>query len=138
MPDPGVLVSAAINSQGNPYRILRAWRDGEVNLVVCPHLIEELREVLGRPRMRRYVSAAEAEAFIDALTAAADVRADPDPVTGLVPEDPDDDYLVALARETGVDYVLASDQHLLNLKAPRPRIITPAALAAELESRRAE
>jgi putative PIN family toxin of toxin-antitoxin system len=138
VPDPGVLVSAAINSQGNPYRILRAWRDGEVGLVVCPHLLQELRDVLGRPRMRRFISAAEAEAFIDALTAAADVRADPYPVTGLVPDDPDDDYLVALARETGVDYVLASDQHLLKLEAPRPPVITPAALVAELENQRTE
>jgi predicted nucleic acid-binding protein len=86
--------------------------------------------------MRRFISAAEAKAFVDALAAAADVRADPQPVSGLVPDDPEDDYLVALSRETGVDYLLASDQHLLKLKAPRPPVIAPAALVAELNRRR--
>lgn len=105
-------------------------------MVVCPHLLEELRDVLGRPRLRRFILAAEAIAFVDALEAAADVRADPHPVSGLVPDDPEDDYLVALARETGVEYLLASDQHLLELKAPRPPVMTPAALVAELYRRR--
>lgn len=136
VPDTGVLVSGAINSQGNPYRILRAWRDGELNLVICPQLLVELRRVLLRPRLRRFITSEEAIEFVDALAIAADVRDDPHPTVGLVPEDPDDDYLVALARETGADYLLASDQHLLGLAAPKPPVITPAALVAKLAERR--
>jgi putative PIN family toxin of toxin-antitoxin system len=133
VPDTGVLVSAAINSQGNPYRILRAWREGELSLIVCPQLLEELRRVLMRSRFRRFISEDEAQEFVDALSVAADVRADPHPVSGLVPDDPDDDYLVALAREAGAAYLLASDQHLLGLRSPRPLVISPAALVAELD-----
>lgn len=138
VPDTGVLVSGAINSLGNPYRIIKAWRDGELSLIVCTHLLDELRRVLARPRLRRFISEEDAQEFVDAVAVAADVRDDPGLVPGLVPDDPDDDYLVALAQETGADYLLASDQHLIALKSPRPPVITPGALVAELERRRRE
>jgi putative PIN family toxin of toxin-antitoxin system len=138
VPDTGILVSGAINSQGNPYRIIKAWRDGELSLVVCPQLLDELRSVLARPRLRRFISEEDAQEFVDALALAADVRDNPEVIPGVVPDDPGDDYLVALARETGADYLLASDQHLVGLESPRPPVIAPGDLLAELERRRVE
>jgi putative PIN family toxin of toxin-antitoxin system len=136
VPDTTVLVSAAISRQGNPYRILRAWQDGELSLIVCPHLLDELREVLFRERLRRFIAWEDALAFVEYLSRAADVRPDPDTVGGLVPEDPEDDFLIALAREAGADYVLSGDRHLTQLASPRPHVITPAQLVAELGRRR--
>ena len=138
VPDTGVLVSGAINSQGNPYPIIKSWRDGELSLILCPQLLDELRRVLARRRLRRFISQEDADEFVDALAFAADVRDNPQPIPGLVPGDPGDDYLVALARETGADYLLASDQHLIGLDSPRPPVIAPRALLAELECRRRE
>ena len=40
VPDTTVLVSAAISSQGNPYRILRGRQAGALSFVVCPQLLE--------------------------------------------------------------------------------------------------
>ena len=89
--------------------------------MVCPQLIAEVRDVLQRPRLRRFISESEANEFVDLIAGVADVRADPEPVAGLVPADPDDDYLGgSLARETVVDYILSSDQHLTGLRSPRP------------------
>jgi putative PIN family toxin of toxin-antitoxin system len=136
VPDTTVLVSAAISRQGNPYRLLRAWQDGELSLVVCPYLLNELAQVLHRDRLRRFISREDASAFVEYLSRVADVRADPHPITGLVPQDPGDDFLVALAREAGADYVLSSDDHLIRLPSPRPPVITPAQLVAELDRRR--
>jgi putative PIN family toxin of toxin-antitoxin system len=136
VPDTTVLVSAAISRQGNPYRILRAWQDGELSLIVCPHLLDELREVLLRERLRRFIAQEDALAFVEYLSSAGDVRPDPDTVVGLVPEDPEDDFLIALAREAGADYVLSGDRHLTELASLRPPVITPAQLVAELERRR--
>lgn len=133
VPDTTVLVSAAISNRGNPYRLLRAWQDGELSLVLCPHLLDELDDVLHRERLRRFIPRGDASAFVEYLSRVGDVRADPVPVTGLVPEDPDDDFLFALAREAGAEYVLSSDQHLIRLSNPRPSVITPAQLVAELE-----
>ena len=120
-PDATVLVSAPISRAGNPDRITRAWQEAELSLVVCPQLLAEVRDVLQRPRPRRFISESEANEFVDLIAAVADVRTDPEPVAGLVPADPDDDYLVALARETGVDYILSSDQHLTGLDRHGPR-----------------
>ncbi len=136
MPDATVLVSAAISRVGNPDRIVRAWQDAELNLVVCPELLREVRSVLGRPRLRRYISEVEATEYVDLLAAAADVREDPLLVEPVVLADPRDDYLFALAREAGVDFVVSGDKHLTSLQASRPPVVTPAQLVAELERRR--
>jgi len=133
VPDTTVLVSAAISNQGNPYRLLEAWQHGELSFVLCPHVLEELKEVLDRDRLRRFITQEDAAAFVAYLSRVADVRPDPVRVHGLVPDDPDDDFLFALAREAGVDFVLSSDQHLTELSSPRPPVITPARLVAELE-----
>jgi putative PIN family toxin of toxin-antitoxin system len=136
VPDTTVLVSAAISSQGNPYRILRAWQEGELSLVVCPQLLAELRDVLLRDRLRRFIPREEALAFVEYLSRVADVRSDPHPIARLVPGDAGDDYLIALAREAGVDYVLSGDQHLTALRSSHPPVVTPAQLVAKLERRR--
>ena len=133
VPDTTVLASAAISNQGNPYRLLAAWQQGELSFVVCPHLLDELKGVLDRERLRRFVTQEDAAAFVEYLSRVADVRADPAWVHGLVPDDPDDDFLFALGREAGVDYVLSSDHHLTELRSSRPPVITPARLVAEVE-----
>lgn len=39
--------------------------------------------------------------------------------------DPDDDYLIALARVAGADYLVSGDRHLLDLADPDPPVLTP-------------
>jgi len=136
VPDTTVLVSAAISRQGNPFRLLLAWQEGELSLVVCPHLLDELTDVLHRDRLGRFISRQEASEFVDYLRRTADLRSDPRLVIGLVPEDPDDDYLVALAREAGVDYLVSGDDHLVRLPSPRPPVVTPAQLVDRLDELR--
>lgn len=77
--------------------------------------------VLARRRLRRFISQEDSDEFVDSLALAADVRDDPYPISGLGPDDCGDDYLVALARETGAEYLLASDQHLIGLDSPACR-----------------
>ncbi len=71
-------------------------------LVVSPLLMAELGEVLERDRFRRYITTEEAERFIEAIGLLAE-HSDATPTTGWAPicRDPDDDYLVALARVGG-------------------------------------
>jgi putative PIN family toxin of toxin-antitoxin system len=94
--DANVLVSAVISTAGPPREIVAAWVDGRFELVASPALLEELRDVLDRPKFRRWVSAAVAHEFIDGLAEDAVIVDDPPARPGLSP-DPDDDYLIALA-----------------------------------------
>lgn len=122
--DPNVLVSAAISPAGPPRQILNAWTNGRFELIISPTVLEELVDVLARPKFRRFISTAIAVAFIDGVAAGAILAADqPEPRT--FSRDPDDDYLIALARSTGAHYIVSGDRDLLDLTDPDPPILTP-------------
>jgi uncharacterized protein len=122
--DPNVLVSAAISPAGPPRRIVAAWVDGRFELVMSQALIEELRDVLDRPRFRRWISTTIARRFVDGLADDALLLDDAPAPQGVSP-DPDDDYLIALARAAGADYLVSGDRHLLDLTDPDPPVLTP-------------
>lgn len=119
-----MLVSALISQAGPPREIVGAWVDECFELIASPALLEELRDVLARPRFRRWVSLDVAAEFIDGLAQDAVIVADPPAQPGLTP-DADDDYLIALARAAGADYVVSGDRHLLDLEEPDPPVLTP-------------
>lgn len=122
--DSNVLVSALISTAGSSREIVTAWVDERLALIASPTLIDELRDVLGRPRLRRWVSVETATEFIDGLAEDAEIVDDPPPLPGLTP-DPEDDYLVALARAAHADYLVSGDRHLLGLADPTPPVLTP-------------
>lgn len=119
-----MLVSAAVSAVGPPREIVTAWVDGRFELVASLALLEELRDVLDRPRFRRWVSAATAAEFIGGLAEDALIVDDPPAQPGLTP-DPDDDYLVALARAADADCLVSGDRHLLDLADPDPPVLAP-------------
>jgi putative PIN family toxin of toxin-antitoxin system len=117
--DPNVVISGLISREGAPAQLLSSWRVGRFELVVSPLLIEELRRALGYPKLRRRLSAVDAETAILWLTGAAtpapDTTTDP-PVRS---SDPGDDYLIALAAEQRAALV-SGDRHLLDLEQRIP------------------
>jgi uncharacterized protein len=122
--DPNVLVSAAISTAGPPRQIVGAWVDRRFELIASPALLGELRDVLARPKFRRWISTATAADLIAGLADDALVVEDPPALAELSP-DPDDDYLIALARAASADYLVSGDRHLLDLADPNPPVLTP-------------
>jgi putative PIN family toxin of toxin-antitoxin system len=122
--DANVLVSAVISPAGPPREIVTAWIDRRFELVASPALLAELRDVLNRDRFRRWVSTPAATEFVDGLAEDAVIVEDPPAQPGLT-EDPDDDYLVTLARAAGAEYLVSGDHHLLDLADPKPPVLTP-------------
>jgi putative PIN family toxin of toxin-antitoxin system len=122
--DANVLVSAVIATAGPPREIVNAWIDGRLELIASPKLLAEVRDVLDRPRFRRWVSVATATEFIDGITEDAEIIDDPPAPPGLT-ADPDDDYLIALARAAQADYLISGDRHLLDVDDPEPPVLTP-------------
>lgn len=122
--DANVLVSAAISTAGPPREIVRAWVDERFELIASPMLLEELADVLARPRFRRWISTATAADYIAGLAGDAQVVDDPPAQPGLT-ADPDDDYLITLARAARADYIVSGDRHLLDLSDPDPPVLTP-------------
>lgn len=91
--------------------VVRAALDEVISFLACPRLTEELRGVLARDRFRAYLSREEADVLADAIEAASDLVADPDPVPPAT-RDPADDYLIALARREEVDAIISGDPDL--------------------------
>ena len=51
--DTNIWVSALLNPTGSPARLLEQWHNNRVVIVTSLQLLEELSEVLMRPRLRR-------------------------------------------------------------------------------------
>lgn len=133
--DPGVYVSAFISPRrAAPGMVVEALLDGEIEALVSPLLLAELARVLGRDKFARAASDGRGEAFV-ALIAERGVRVeDPAPTPGAT-EDPDDDYLVALARAHRADALVSGDRHLLSVTADELHVWPPRALVDRLQPR---
>jgi uncharacterized protein len=130
--DCNVLVSARLSPEGASAQLLRAAAQGRFELIVSVELLGELTDVLARERFRRWFSAEEAHAFVAALQLAARFVNDPPAEVGIT-ADPDDDYLVALARAAHADYLVSGDRHLTQLPDPDPPVLTPRAFLELLD-----
>jgi putative PIN family toxin of toxin-antitoxin system len=133
VPDANLLISAVINPRGTPGRVVVAAALGGCTLVASPHLLAEVEEVLGREALRRWVTPDEARRFLTELDSLVELVPDAPRPWAAVSRDPDDDYLVALARATGADALVSGDQDLTSLVGLVPPVMTPAAFLAMLE-----
>lgn len=109
--DTNVLVSGVFFS-GPPSRILEAWRDGDLSLVLSAEILEEywrVGEILGE----KYPGV-DLDPFLAFLAVEAEVVEAP-PLPQPVSRDADDDKFLACALAAGVDIVVSGDRHLLEV-----------------------
>lgn len=136
--DTNVIVSGTIVKRGVPYRLLTAWRGREWNLVTSPQILREVQRVLGLPKISgRYGLTGQ---DVTGLIGLFEHRATVVPGHLKIPRtarDPEDDHILACAKEGQADYIVSGDQDLLSLERYETiPIITPAAFAAILRTAR--
>jgi len=132
--DANVLISAVIQA-GPSYRIVSRWLDAaDLDVVICPAVLTEVEEVLGRPRRQKRIEPELAQLFLATIRRIAALVDDPSSIVAAT-RDPDDDYLVALARQHQADYIGTGDKDLLEWDDRFPPAITPAAFEAMLSAR---
>jgi putative PIN family toxin of toxin-antitoxin system len=113
--DTNVVVSALIWG-GKPFELLRAATEGDLLLYTSQALLVELGEVLTRghlaPRLeRRRTSIERAIALYAGLATSVTPAATP----RIVPDDADDDHVIAAAVAADAHFVVSGDRHLLKL-----------------------
>jgi putative PIN family toxin of toxin-antitoxin system len=123
--DSGVLVSRLLLPDSTAARAVRAVVD-EARLLVSAGLLDELADVLARPRFDAYVARADRREFLLRLGQIAEIVA----VTSRIRacRDPDDDKVLERAVDGAADAIVTGDRDLLVLHPFRGiPILTPAA-----------
>ena len=106
--DTNILVSALITKGTPPDLICQAWLRNDLELVTSVAQIEEVQNVLARPRMRRFFGAKDAAEMVAAIHQRATILSDV-PVTRRSP-DPKDDPILAAAVAGEVNLVVSGDR----------------------------
>jgi len=109
--DTNVFVSGVFFS-GPPHRILQAWRDGRVKLVLSSEILEEYHRV-GQELAAEFIGADLAS--IEALLATHAEFVDAPPLPQQVCADPDDDKFLACALASRTKIVVSGDKELLRV-----------------------
>lgn len=124
--DPGVFVSALINPNGSPARLVSEVHGGEMELITSPLLLAELEGVLRRQKFRRYAGLEVVDDYVEQIRRISLYVSDPEGAGPLQSADPKDDYLIALAYAQSA-VLVSGDKHLLDLGGGAP-ILAPADL----------
>ncbi|MGH2825417.1 MAG: PIN domain-containing protein [Actinomycetota bacterium] len=125
--DADCLIAGVLTSEGATSQLIDSWQEGGFELVACPRLVYEVRKALTSPRLaERYdISIADADAFARRLNEEGLMMDDPEDPPRAVPDDPGDDYLVALARASNSGFLVTRDRHFEKVDVDDLRIITP-------------
>ncbi|MFT4197339.1 MAG: putative toxin-antitoxin system toxin component, PIN family [Pseudoxanthomonas sp.] len=121
--DTNVLVSGLAYPASVPGRIVTAWRQGGVEVVLSHYILNELARVL--PRLSRVtLGAAEIRDLVDSLIFLADV-VEPAGAGDEQLRDPADQPVLRTLQASGAHCLVTGDKDLLAL-AERYPIVTPA------------
>lgn len=110
--DTNVWVSAFLNPLGAPARVCQAWQDGHFQVVISLPLLEELADVLTRPRLtRKYaIDFEDVQALLRLLTEQGQMMF---PAGTLkICRDPDDDIVLETALLGQATHVVTRDDDL--------------------------
>jgi putative PIN family toxin of toxin-antitoxin system len=121
--DTNVLVSALAYPDSIPGRILSAWREGELDLVLSRYILDEMVRVL--PRLPRItLTQAEIRDLADSFLFIAEIvepSIEPDETL----RDQADQLVLGILRAAQANYLVTGDKDLLALGERYP-IVTPA------------
>jgi uncharacterized protein len=124
--DANILASGSIDPHRDspPTLIYRGLLEIRFEAIVCPELMQEIAETLSKPYFLERVGGKTA--VQDIVTGIAEAAttfkdpANPDPVL----RDPEDDYLIALARTAKAEAIVTGDRDLLDHADLQPPAIT--------------
>ena len=107
--DTNILIAAAYNASSASRQIIDAALRDRLAVIVSPALQREYERILTRAVRRQDYQAQLRELIQKARSVV------PAETPRVVPEDPDDDKLVAVADAAGADAIVTNDHHLLLL-----------------------
>jgi putative PIN family toxin of toxin-antitoxin system len=124
--DADTLASGSVNphSESPPCLLYRDLAGARFELIICPELLSEVAGTLRKPYVLEHIGESGVDDIVAGIAEAATVLDDPVEVDATL-RDPDDDYLVALAREAGAEVIVSGDGDLLDHVGLEPAAISP-------------
>jgi putative PIN family toxin of toxin-antitoxin system len=131
--DASTLVSGVASRPGGgaPWLILAALMDFDFEAIVCPKLIDEFKGALASKYFQARFDPDDLAEIVASVEEAATEYEDPQQITPVL-RDPDDDYLVALACNSGADAIVTGDRDLLDHLGLKPRALDARAACRSL------
>lgn len=129
------VVASGLLWDGTPAQLIDAARSDEVELCTSRTLLAELTRILRRAKFAKAIGASGMT--LDELVlgyAELATLVTPEPIPPTVPNDPDDDHVLACALAAQADLVVSGDGDLLSLGMFREMPIVNAAEAVRLLS----
>lgn len=110
--DTNVWISALINPRGSPARLKNAWLNGDFEIVVSMALLDEIADVLSRPRIRDkyHLKTEDIKEFLR-LIAEKSITVTTTGTLHLC-RDPDDDLMLETALNGGAKFAVSRDDDL--------------------------
>ncbi len=114
--DTNVVISGRLWS-GSPKSALDAVYQNRATLLISEAMLDELKDVLSRPKFTRRLAQLEinAKEIVEDHLRFTEVI-DASPLSSPASADPDDDLILACAVAGKADYVVTGDPHLLTLQ----------------------
>ncbi len=124
--DSNVILSGLMSPKGTTGKIVQAWKDNRFNLLICEAHTDEIRRVLAYQKIQKRLnwSAEKINLFVKQLSFRAE-NVDISGIEAHVPQDADDEMLLATLIATKADYLVSGDSDLLALRESYA-VITPA------------
>lgn len=115
--DTNLFVSSALVGEGLPAQAVDAWRAHRFLLIISPAIMAEIATTLRYDRIRRKYNITEDDIteLLALLSSEAVVVPGQTVVAGSVPDDPDDEAILACAIDGQADVIASGDRHLLAL-----------------------
>ena len=126
--DANIYVSSMVNTQGNPKRIVSAWQQGAIDVLISSAILVEIERVLSYPRIvkRHKQDETAIERFLKLLENEAMI-VEPAEVLSVIKEDESDNRYLECAVKGKARYVISGDKHLLDIGEYRGIVILPPA-----------
>lgn len=113
-----IYVQAMMSESGPSAEVLRAFEAGEFGLLASEEVLDEIKDVLSRPRIRTYaphLTDERVQAFLTKLRTGATVLTSVPALVSL-PRDPKDEKYLNLAIHARAGFIVTRDRHLLDLQ----------------------
>lgn len=115
--DANLFVSGLIKPNSNPSKILDLVKQNQVELILSPSIIKEIKRILLYPKIQKYhrKTSQEIDAYFEDILMFAWIVEGKE-IVDVIKDDPADNRYLACAYEGEADHIVSGDHHLLDLE----------------------